>query len=126
MGSAAVEAVLVTILVLVPLCSLLPGLAQVQRASLAAHAAAREAARVASSTDPAGASGAALAAARDVVAGHGFGPEVSEVAVSGVPEPDGVVTSEVRIRVALIGWANAPTVTVTGRGNGRVDPFGSR
>lgn len=114
-----------TVLILVPLCSLLPGLAEVQRASLAAHAAAREAARVATTSGAVG-TPAGFQAARDVVAGHGFDPSAAVIDVTGTPAPDEIIATEVRIRVALVGWVNAPTVTVTARSNGRVDPYGSR
>jgi Flp pilus assembly protein TadG len=119
LGAAAVETVFVALVVLLPLLEVLVGLGEVQRASLATSAAAREAVR-------AFARPAAARAVAEVVSGHGLDPGAASISVEGDLTRGAMVRVSVAYPVPLVGWPlQRPTITVTGRSNGRVDPYRS-
>jgi len=126
-GAALVESLLVALFLLVPLLSLLTGLARVQQASQAVSMAAREGVRAATTAPRLSDwEGSARAAVREVLASQGFRAEP----VVELDSPDGpvgrgrFVTVSVSIDVDVVGPpVDAVDVRMTGSANGRVDPF---
>lgn len=131
-GSAVVEFVGASVLLLVPLVYLVLVLGQVQAAAFAADGAAREAARAMVTGPPEERSARALAAAGLALADQGIDPAQAAEALTvhcshGCDAPGTTVTVEVVLAVGLVGapraWADRlpASIAVSGHATGTLD-----
>lgn len=132
-GQSLIEAILLSLLLLVPLLWVLGVLADLHRSALATTAAVREAGfEAARSTNTTDAEHAASAAIEQALADHGLDPDEADVRLSlnGL-ERGGTVEVRVRygvpvLQAPLLGRVAGPSVVIDASHIAIVDPYRSR
>ncbi len=133
-GTALLETLLLSLLLLIPLVWLLMVLAHVHRGALGATAAAREAGfEAARSSDLSQAGRAVDTAVSEALKDHGLDPSHARVRWAASPDllRGGFVEVEVSYSVPVfsvpfLGQVGGPAVSVEARHRSRIDPFRSR
>ncbi|MBA3350738.1 MAG: hypothetical protein H0T12_09315 [Actinobacteria bacterium] len=133
-GLALVEAIVVSVVFIVPLMAVLGVLSELQRGALAASAAAREAGFEAARSDNAAQADRAVEAAVDAAfSDHGIDSQSADVRWTGAPgwQRGGVIEIEVSypvrvLQLPFLGSVSEPSVWVNARHIARIDPYMSR